>query len=162
MLAAIGKYVEAGFDHIILTQINREQDAFFDLVKRELKPALAGKKGGVTAHSVRDDGNASHTSSPPGLTRWSYRRVGRMDCRIKSGNDDGGVDASAQATGGEMFEKDEVLKELHSRLVAAGINPLDPKVQAVSEVINAFYAEKTREVLQKMQEVLSKIDTSTP
>jgi hypothetical protein len=78
MLAAIGKYVEAGFDHIILTRINREQDAFFDLVKRELKHALAGKKGGVTAHSVRDDGNASHTSSPPGLTRWSYRRVGRM------------------------------------------------------------------------------------
>jgi hypothetical protein len=27
-------------------------------------------------------------------------------------------------------------------------------------VVNAFYAEKTREVLQKMQEVLSKIETS--
>jgi hypothetical protein len=39
-----------------------------------------------------------------------------------------------------MFEKDEVLKELHGRLVAAGINPLDPKVQAISEVVNAFYA----------------------
>jgi hypothetical protein len=26
--------------------------------------------------------------------------------------------------------------------------------------VNAFYAEKTREVLQKMQEVLSKIETS--
>jgi hypothetical protein len=25
--------------------------------------------------------------------------------------------------------------------------------------VNAFYAEKTREVLQKMQEVLSKIET---
>ena len=49
-----------------------------------------------------------------------------------------------------MFEKDEVLKELHGRLVAAGINPLDPKVQAISEVVNAFYAEKTRDVLQKM------------
>jgi hypothetical protein len=58
-----------------------------------------------------------------------------------------------------MFEKDEVLKELHARLVGAGINPLDPKVQAISEVVNAFYAEKTREVLQKMQEVLSKIET---
>jgi hypothetical protein len=31
-------------------------------------------------------------------------------------------------------------------LVSAGINPLDPKVQAISEVVNAFYAEKTREV----------------
>jgi 2-methylisocitrate lyase-like PEP mutase family enzyme len=58
-----------------------------------------------------------------------------------------------------MFEKDEVLKELHVRLVAAGINPLDPKVQAISEVVNAFYAEKTREVLQQMQAVLSKIET---
>lgn len=58
-----------------------------------------------------------------------------------------------------MFEKDEVLKELHARLTAAGINPLDPNVQAINEVINAFYAEKTREVLQKMQEVLSKIQT---
>jgi hypothetical protein len=58
-----------------------------------------------------------------------------------------------------MFEKDEVLKDLHARLVAAGINPLDPKVQAISEVVNAFYAEKTREVLQQMQVVLSKIKT---
>ena len=57
-----------------------------------------------------------------------------------------------------MFEKDEVLKELHARLVAAGINPLDPKVQAISEVVNAFYAEKTREVLQQMQAVLSRIE----
>jgi hypothetical protein len=58
-----------------------------------------------------------------------------------------------------MFEKDEVLKELHARLVAAGINPLDPKVQAISEVVNAFYAEKTRVVLEQMQAVLSKIQT---
>ena len=58
-----------------------------------------------------------------------------------------------------MFEKDDVLKELHARLVAAGINPLDPKVQAISDVVNAFYAEKTREVLQQMQAVLSKIET---
>ena len=58
-----------------------------------------------------------------------------------------------------MFEKDEVLKDLHGRLVAAGINPLDPKVQAICEVVNAFYAEKTREVLVQMQAVLSKIQT---
>jgi hypothetical protein len=58
-----------------------------------------------------------------------------------------------------MFEKDEVLRELHARLVSAGINPLDPKVQTICEVVNAFYAEKTRDVLKKMQEVLSKIET---
>ena len=58
-----------------------------------------------------------------------------------------------------MFERDEVLQDLHRRLQTAGINPLDPKVQAICEVVNAFYAEKTRDVLQKMQEVLSKIET---
>jgi hypothetical protein len=73
----------------------------------------------------------------------------------------GGRRASGRGGNGrqKMFEKDEVLKELHARLAAAGINPLDPKVQAISEVVNAFYAEKTREVLEKMQEVLSKIQT---
>lgn len=58
-----------------------------------------------------------------------------------------------------MFERDEVLQALHARLTAAGINPLDPKVQTICEIVNTFYAEKTREVLQKMQEVLSKIET---
>jgi hypothetical protein len=58
-----------------------------------------------------------------------------------------------------MFERDEVLQDLHGRLMAAGINPRDPKVQAICEVVNAFYAEKTREVLEKMQAVLAKIPT---
>jgi hypothetical protein len=58
-----------------------------------------------------------------------------------------------------MFERDEVLQELHARLKAAGFNPLDPKVQAICDIVNAFYAEKTREVLEKMQAVLSKIPT---
>ena len=58
-----------------------------------------------------------------------------------------------------MFEYDEVLQDLHGRLVSAGINPLDPKVQAICDVVNAFYAEKTREVLEKMQAVLAKIPT---
>lgn len=56
-----------------------------------------------------------------------------------------------------MFEKDEVLHELHARLEAAGINPFDPQVQVISEVVNAFYAEKARAVLQMMQDVLAKI-----
>lgn len=56
-----------------------------------------------------------------------------------------------------MFERDEVLQDLHGRLKAAGASPLDPRVQAVCEIVNAFYAEKTREVLEKMQAVLAKI-----
>jgi hypothetical protein len=59
----------------------------------------------------------------------------------------------------KMFERDEVMRELHGRLVAAGIRPLDPKVQAICEVVNAFYAEKTRKVLERMQEVLNKVET---
>lgn len=58
-----------------------------------------------------------------------------------------------------MFEKDEVLRELHARLGAAGVDPRDPKVQTICTIVNAFYAEKTREVLQRMQDVLSKIET---
>jgi hypothetical protein len=58
-----------------------------------------------------------------------------------------------------MFERDEVLQDLHARLKAAGINPLDPKVQAICDIVNAFYAEKTRAVLEQMQAVLSKIPT---
>ena len=58
-----------------------------------------------------------------------------------------------------MFERDEVLQDLHARLKAAGINPLDPKVQSICDIVNAFYAEKTREVLEKMRAVLSRIPT---
>ena len=57
-----------------------------------------------------------------------------------------------------MFEKEQVLQELHGRLLAAGINPLDPTVQTIAEVVNAFYAEKTRIVLQMMQDVLAKVE----
>jgi G6PDH family F420-dependent oxidoreductase len=39
-LAAIGKYVEAGFDHITLVQVGPSQDYFFDLFQRELASAL--------------------------------------------------------------------------------------------------------------------------
>ncbi len=58
-----------------------------------------------------------------------------------------------------MFERDEVLQNLHGRLVESGLNPRGPKVQAICEIVNAFYAEKTREVLEKMQAVLAKIPT---
>jgi len=58
-----------------------------------------------------------------------------------------------------MFERDEVLQDLHGRLMAAGVDPRDPKVQAICEVVNAFYAEKTRGVLEQVQAVLNKIET---
>ncbi len=39
-LEAIDKYVKAGCDHIILTQVGPEQDFFFELFERKLAPAL--------------------------------------------------------------------------------------------------------------------------
>lgn len=41
-LQAIDKYVQAGFDHIILTQVGPEQEPFIEFFQRELAPALRG------------------------------------------------------------------------------------------------------------------------
>lgn len=56
-----------------------------------------------------------------------------------------------------MFEKAEIDSELHARLKAAGLNPLDPDVQAINAVVSAYYAEKTAKVLQQVQEVLNRL-----
>jgi G6PDH family F420-dependent oxidoreductase len=39
-IKAIERYIEAGFDHVILTQIGPEQDRFMDFFARELAPKL--------------------------------------------------------------------------------------------------------------------------
>jgi len=39
-LKAVKRYIQAGFDHIILVQIGPEQDDFIEFFKRELAPAL--------------------------------------------------------------------------------------------------------------------------
>ncbi len=43
-LKAIGKYIDAGFDHIVLTQIGPEQDYFLEMFEKELAPALRQKR----------------------------------------------------------------------------------------------------------------------
>jgi hypothetical protein len=43
-LKAVRKYVDAGFDHIVLTQIGPEQDYFVRLFEKELAPELRKKK----------------------------------------------------------------------------------------------------------------------
>ena len=45
-LEAIGKFIKAGFDHIVLVQIGPNQDYFLDLFERELAPALRKGKAG--------------------------------------------------------------------------------------------------------------------
>ena len=56
-----------------------------------------------------------------------------------------------------MFEKLEIDTELHARLKAAGLNPLDPNIQAINAIVSAYYAEKTAKVLQQVQEVLNRL-----
>jgi hypothetical protein len=56
-----------------------------------------------------------------------------------------------------MFEKSEIETELHARLKAAGLNPLDPTVQAINGVVSAYYAEKTAKVLAQVQDVLNRL-----
>ncbi|EJW10286.1 glucose-6-phosphate dehydrogenase [Rhodovulum sp. PH10] len=43
-LAAIDKYVSAGFDHVILTQIGPQQAEFCDFFRKSLAPALRARK----------------------------------------------------------------------------------------------------------------------
>jgi G6PDH family F420-dependent oxidoreductase len=43
-LEAIKKYIDAGFDHIVLTQIGPEQEYFLEMFEKELAPALRHKK----------------------------------------------------------------------------------------------------------------------
>ena len=39
-LKAIREYIDAGYEHLILTQIGPEQDGFFKFFERDLRPAL--------------------------------------------------------------------------------------------------------------------------
>ena len=59
-----------------------------------------------------------------------------------------------------MFEQTEVARELDARFKAAGIDPLDPHVQAINVIVSAYYAEKTSKVLQQVQAVLDKIGSA--
>lgn len=46
---AIDQFVQAGFDHIILTQVGPDQDYFFDLFEREIAPALRNRQEPASA-----------------------------------------------------------------------------------------------------------------
>jgi hypothetical protein len=56
-----------------------------------------------------------------------------------------------------MFKKSEIETELHARLKAAGLNPLDPTVRAINDLVSGYYAEKTAKVLQQVQDVLNRL-----
>jgi hypothetical protein len=64
---------------------------------------------------------------------------------------------SVRHRGWQMFQRSEIDTELHARLKTAGLNPLDPTVQTINDVVSAYYAEKTAKVLQQVQEVLGRL-----
>ena len=43
-LEAIGRYIHAGYDHLILVQIGPEQDAFVEFFERELRPEIGHRE----------------------------------------------------------------------------------------------------------------------
>jgi hypothetical protein len=61
----------------------------------------------------------------------------------------------------KMFEADEVSADLDARLEAAGIDPSDPKVGKIKTVVSAYFAERTAEVLTKVQDVLKTFGNGT-
>ena len=61
----------------------------------------------------------------------------------------------------KMFEADEVSADLDTRLEAAGIDPNDAEVQKIKTVVSAYFAERTAEVLTKVQDVLRTFGNGT-
>ena len=61
----------------------------------------------------------------------------------------------------KMFEVDEVSTELDERLEEAGIDPNDPTVTRIKTIVSAYFAERTAEVLTKVQEVLKTFGNGT-
>ncbi len=57
----------------------------------------------------------------------------------------------------DMFEGPAVKADLESRLKAAGLDPSDPNVSAITSVVSRYFAERTAEVLAKVNAVLSQI-----
>lgn len=57
----------------------------------------------------------------------------------------------------DLFEQQKVTAELDERLRAAGIDASDAKVKEITAVISKYFAERTAEVLQRVQEVLDKV-----
>ena len=55
-----------------------------------------------------------------------------------------------------LFDEFETTKDLDALLREAGFDPADAKISAMKRVISAYYAGRTAEVLQRVQEVLSR------
>ena len=57
----------------------------------------------------------------------------------------------------DLFEQQKITAELDERLRAAGIDASDARVKEITVVISKYFAERTAQVLERVQEVLDKI-----
>jgi hypothetical protein len=57
----------------------------------------------------------------------------------------------------QMFEQQDVKTEIEKRLRVAGLDPADPKVDAITSIVSRYFAERTAEVLARVNEVLGQI-----
>jgi hypothetical protein len=125
----------------------------------EARSAKAEVAGPMTSSARAGEGSRAAYGGTIPLTRLSFAPLDFATLSRKGRGDWQTIPAIIGALEAVMFERDEVLHDLHGRLVSAGINPRDPKVQTICDIVNTFYAEKTRQVLEQVQAVLSKIET---
>jgi hypothetical protein len=56
----------------------------------------------------------------------------------------------------QLFDPSETTHDLDKLLRAAGFNPADGTVNGVKQIISRYYAGRTAEVLERVNEVLGK------
>ena len=57
----------------------------------------------------------------------------------------------------QLFEQHEVQAEIDKRLKAAGLDPADPNVSVITTIVSKYFAERTAEVLARVNAVLDQI-----
>ena len=57
----------------------------------------------------------------------------------------------------QLFEQKDVQAEIAKRLKAAGLDPSDPQVTVITTIVSKYFAERTAEVLARVNEVLGQI-----
>ena len=55
----------------------------------------------------------------------------------------------------QLFDPSEITNDLDALLRTAGFDPSDKRVSAIKDIISHYYAGRTAEVLQRMQQVLA-------
>lgn len=57
----------------------------------------------------------------------------------------------------QLFEQKDVQAEIAKRLKAAGLDPSDAQVAVITSIVSKYFAERTAEVLARVNEVLGQI-----